>query len=41
MRRVVGDSDGSTNRCAAIGRERDASLDNVKATTLKENKKEK
>ena len=41
VRRVVGGSDGSTNRCAAIGRERVASLDDVKATTLKENKKEK
>ena len=38
---MVGSSDGLTNRCAAIGRERVASLDDVKATTLKENKKEK
>ena len=38
---MVGGSDGSTNRCAAIERERVASLDDVKATTLKENKKEK
>ena len=40
---MVGGSHGSTNRCAAIGRERErvASLDDVKATTLKENKKEK
>ena len=43
MRRVVGGSDGSMNRCVAIGRERErvASLDDVKATTLKEKKKEK
>ena len=41
VRRVVGGSDGSTNQCAAIGRERVASLDDVKPTTLKENKKEK
>ena len=38
---MVGGSDGSTNRCVAIGRERVASLDDVKATSLKENKKEK
>ena len=38
---MVGGSDGSTNQCAAIGRERVASLDDVKATTLKENEKEK
>ena len=41
VRRVVGGSDGSTNQCAAIGRERVASLYDVKATILKENKKEK
>ena len=38
---MVGGSDGSMNRCAAIGRERVASLDDVKATKLKEKKKEK
>ena len=38
---MVGSSDGSMNRCAVIGRERVVSLDDVKATTLKENKKEK
>ena len=38
---MVGGSDGSMNRCATIGRERVASLDDVNATTLKENKKEK
>ena len=38
---MVGGSDGWMNRCATIGRERVASLDDVKATTLKENKKEK
>ena len=38
---MVGGSNGSTNRCVAIGRERVASLDDVKATILKENKKEK
>ena len=41
VRRVVSGSDGSTNQCAAIGRERVASLYDVKATILKENKKEK
>ena len=40
---MVGGCDELANRCAAIGRERErvASLDDVKATTLKENKKEK
>ena len=38
---MVSGSNGSTNRCVAIGRERVASLDDVKATILKENKKEK
>ena len=38
---MVGGSDGLTNRRATIGRERVTSLDDVKATTLKENKKEK
>ena len=38
---MVGGSNGLTNRCATIGRERVASLDDVKATTLKEKKKKK
>ena len=38
---MVGGSDGLMNRCVAIGRERVASLDDVKDPTLKENKKEK
>ena len=37
---MFGGSDGSANRCAAIGRERIASVNDVKATKLK-NKKEK
>ena len=35
---MVDGSDGSTDQHAAIGRERVASVDDVNATTLKENK---